>query len=50
MDEKLTESLEVRIKGRAETGDIIVGVCYRPPDQEDQADKDLYRQIKAAQY
>jgi len=27
------------IKGRAGTGDIIVGVCYRPPDQEDQADE-----------
>jgi len=27
MDEELTESLWVRIKGRTETGDIIVGVC-----------------------
>ena len=35
MDEEPTESLCVRIKGRAGTGDIIVGVCYRPPDQED---------------
>ena len=43
MDEELTESLRVRIKGRAGTGDIIVGVCYRPPDQEDQADEALYR-------
>ena len=35
MDEEPTERLWVRIKGRAGTGDIIVGVCYRPPSQED---------------
>ena len=35
MDEELTESLWVRIKGKAGTGDIVVGVCYRPPNQED---------------
>ena len=35
MYEELTKSLWDRIKGRAGTGDIIVGVCYRPPDQED---------------
>ncbi|GAB0209305.1 hypothetical protein GRJ2_003396200 [Grus japonensis] len=48
MDEELTKSLWVRIKGRAGTGDIIVGVCYRPPDQGDRADEALYRQIGAA--
>ncbi|GAB0180450.1 hypothetical protein GRJ2_000510300 [Grus japonensis] len=47
-DEELTESLWVRMKGRAGTGDTVVGVCYRPPDQEDQADDALYRQIGAA--
>ncbi|GAB0200352.1 hypothetical protein GRJ2_002500600 [Grus japonensis] len=35
MDEEPTESLWVRIKGRAGAGDIIAGVCYRPPDQGD---------------
>ena len=44
MDEELKESLWVRITGRAGTGDIIVGVCYRPPDQEDQADETPFRQ------
>ena len=34
MDEEPTESLWVRIKGRAGTGDIIVGVCYRPPTRK----------------
>ncbi|GAB0176272.1 hypothetical protein GRJ2_000092400 [Grus japonensis] len=48
MDEEPTESLWVRIKGRAGAGDIIVGVCYRPPDQGDGADEALYRQIGAA--
>jgi len=50
MDEELTKSLWVRIKGRAGTGDIILGVCYRPPNQEDQVDKALYRQIEAASH
>jgi len=48
MDEELTESLWVRIKGRAGTGDIIVRVCDRPPDQEDWVDEALCRQIGAA--
>ncbi|GAB0184141.1 hypothetical protein GRJ2_000879400 [Grus japonensis] len=48
MDEEPTESLWVRIKGRAGAGDITVGVCYRPPDQGDGADEALYRQIGAA--
>jgi len=39
VDEEPTKSLWVRIKGRAGTGDIIVGVCSRPPDQ----DEALYR-------
>ncbi|GAB0207575.1 mitochondrial enolase superfamily member 1 [Grus japonensis] len=48
MEEEPTERLWVRIKGSAGTGDIIVGVCYRPPDQGDRADEALYRQIGAA--
>ena len=47
MDEDLTKSSWVRIKVKAGTGDIIVGVFYRPPNQEDQADEALYRQIGA---
>ncbi|GAB0183727.1 hypothetical protein GRJ2_000838000 [Grus japonensis] len=48
MDEEPTESLWVRIKGSTGAGDIIAGVCYRPPDQGDRADEALYRQIGAA--
>ena len=43
MDEEPTESLWVRIKGRAGTGDIIVGVCYRLPNLEDRVDESLDR-------
>ncbi|KAK4811175.1 hypothetical protein QYF61_019806 [Mycteria americana] len=48
MDEEPSESLWVRIKERTGKGDIIVRVCYRPPDQEEQMDGALYRQIGAA--
>ncbi|GAB0187348.1 hypothetical protein GRJ2_001200100 [Grus japonensis] len=48
MDEESTKSLWVKIKGRAGTGDTIVGVCYRPPDQEDGVNEALYRQTGAA--
>ncbi|GAB0178861.1 hypothetical protein GRJ2_000351400 [Grus japonensis] len=50
MHEELNESLGVRIKGRAGTGDTIVGVCYRPPDKEDWADEALYRRTGAASH
>ncbi|PKU48218.1 dtw domain-containing protein 2 [Limosa lapponica baueri] len=48
MDEELIESLWVRIKRRAEAGDVIVAVCYKPPDKEDQADEVLYTQVVGA--
>jgi len=48
MDDEPTESLWARIKSRARTGDSIVGVCYRPPNQEDRVDEALCRQIGAA--
>jgi len=47
-NEERVESLWVRIKGQAHTGDITVGVYYRPPDQEDEVDEAFYRQLKAA--
>ncbi|GAB0199653.1 lysine-specific histone demethylase 1A [Grus japonensis] len=48
MEEDPTERLRVRLKGSAGTGNIIAGVCYRPPDQGDRADEALYRQIGVA--
>jgi len=43
MDSELTKTLWVWIKGRAGIGNIIVRVCYRLANQEDQADDALYR-------
>ncbi|GAB0205343.1 hypothetical protein GRJ2_002999900 [Grus japonensis] len=50
MDEEPHDNLWVRIKGRAGSGYIIVEVCYRPPDQEDQADEASYTQIGVASH
>ena len=47
-DEERVESLWVRIKGQAGMGDAVVGVCYRPPDQDEEADEAFYRQLRAA--
>ena len=35
------ESLWVRIKVKANKSDIIVGVCYRPPNQDEEVGKTL---------
>lgn len=35
MDEELSKSFWVRIEGKAETGDVVVQLCFRPPDLED---------------
>ncbi|PKU32103.1 dtw domain-containing protein 2 [Limosa lapponica baueri] len=48
IDEEPTEILWVRIKRNTGAGDVTVGVCYRPSDQDDRADEALYRQIGAA--
>jgi len=42
------ESLWVRIKGQPHMGDVIVGVYYRPPEQEEEVDEAAYRQLKVA--
>jgi len=42
------ESLWVRIKGQAHKGDVMVGVYYRPPDQQEEVDEAFYRQLQAA--
>ncbi|TRZ19001.1 hypothetical protein HGM15179_008133 [Zosterops borbonicus] len=40
------ESLWVRIKGRANKADIVLGVCYHPPKQEKEVDKLFYKQLE----
>ncbi|PKU40959.1 hypothetical protein llap_8745 [Limosa lapponica baueri] len=41
-DEEIVESLWVRIKGRANMRDTVVGVYYRPPDQDGEGDEAFY--------
>ncbi|TRZ14453.1 hypothetical protein HGM15179_012649 [Zosterops borbonicus] len=40
------ECLWVRIKGKANKADILLGVCYRPPNQEEEVDNLLYKQLE----
>jgi len=47
-DEKGVESLWVTIKGQPHMADIVVGVYYRPPDQDEEVDEAFYRQLKVA--
>ncbi|PKU29997.1 hypothetical protein llap_19699 [Limosa lapponica baueri] len=39
------ECLWVRIRGRASKADIVVGVCYRPPNQNVEIDEIFYKQL-----
>ena len=39
------ECLWVRIRGKANKADILVGVCYRPPNQDEETDEVLYKQL-----
>uniref|UniRef100_K7F1Q8 Reverse transcriptase domain-containing protein n=1 Tax=Pelodiscus sinensis TaxID=13735 RepID=K7F1Q8_PELSI len=45
--EKLVESLWVRFKG-ANSSDVVVGVCYRPPNQVDEVDEAFFEQLSEA--
>ncbi|KAK4817214.1 hypothetical protein QYF61_003738 [Mycteria americana] len=38
----------VRIRGKANKADIVVGVCYRPPNQDEEADELFYKQLGEA--
>ena len=46
-DDKV-ESLWVKIRGRADKADILVGVCYRPPNQDEETDEVFYEQLAEA--
>ena len=39
------ESIWIRIKEKANTTDVIVGFCYKPPTQDEEVDKRLYKQL-----
>ena len=38
----------MRIKGQAGMGDTVVGVYYRPPDQEEEVDEAFHEQLEVA--
>ena len=42
------ESLWVKIGGRVDKADILVGVCYRPPNQDEETDEMFYEQLAEA--
>lgn len=44
----LTRSLWARIKGKANTGNIVVGICYRAPGQEGKTDEACSGQVEDA--
>jgi len=50
LDEEPTESLWVVTKEQTNMGDIVVGICCRPPDQEEQMDEAFYGQLEAASH
>jgi len=42
------ENLWVRIRDRGNKGNLVVGVCYRPPDQGESTDEALFLQLQEA--
>ncbi|GAB0208053.1 hypothetical protein GRJ2_003271000 [Grus japonensis] len=43
-DDKV-ECLWVRMRGKANKADILLGVCYRPPSQDEEADEAFYKRL-----
>ncbi|KAM9591180.1 uncharacterized protein ACIBXB_006077 isoform 1-T3 [Morphnus guianensis] len=43
-DDKV-ERLWVRMRGKANKADIVLGVCYRPPDQVEETDESFYKRL-----
>lgn len=42
----LVRSLWARIRGKANTGNIVVGICYRSLGQEDKIDEAFSKQVE----
>ncbi|KAK4813839.1 hypothetical protein QYF61_001937 [Mycteria americana] len=42
------ECVWLRIRGKANKADIVVGVCYRPPNQDKKTDELFYKQLGEA--
>jgi len=39
------ECLWVKMRGEANEADILLGVCYRPPSQDEEADEVFYKRL-----
>lgn len=35
----------MRIRGKANEADVLVGICYKPPNQAEEADEILHKQL-----
>ncbi|KAF1501108.1 hypothetical protein FQV17_0014956, partial [Megadyptes antipodes antipodes] len=44
-DDETVECLWVRMRGKANEADILLGVCYRPPNQDEGADEAFYKRL-----
>ena len=40
------ESLWVRMKGKTNKADVVVGVFYRPPSQDNDTDELFYKELR----
>ncbi|KAJ7398094.1 mitochondrial fission process protein 1 [Pitangus sulphuratus] len=45
VSDNMVECLWVRIRGKANKADILMGVCYRPSDQDEEVDDLFYKQL-----
>lgn len=50
MGDEPAESLNVRISGQTNMDDVVMGVCYRPADQEEEIDVTFLRQLEEDSY
>lgn len=48
LEEEQTRSSLVRVKEGLDRAAVVMGSCSRPPEQQGEADKALYRQVAAA--
>ena len=39
------ERLWVMMRGKANKADILLGVCYRPPNQDEEVDETFYKRL-----
>lgn len=42
---KIAESVWVKVRGESSKGNVMVGICDRPPDKEEEMDEALLKQL-----